>query len=179
MIMENNQNAVTQTDEKIGENVDTQATKNKDEAKPAEKTFSQAEFNKFEKDLKAKYKEKYKGYDEWLESQKTEVEKQKELTQKMADTENENVTLKKENQVLKSGVSVDDADYVVFKVSKMEGDFEENLGNFLKENPKYLRVKEPVETPQNTDGVAVNKNNNNSQESGVMAILKEKHPEAF
>lgn len=176
--MENNQNTVTQTDEKTEENVDTQAIQNKDEGKPAEKTFSQAEFNKFEKDLKAKYKEKYKGYDEWLESQKTEVEKQKELTQKMADTESENVTLKQENQVLKSGVSVDDADYVVFKVSKMEGDFEENLGNFLKENPKYLQTNETEETPQNTDGVAVNKNNN-SKEDGVMAILKSKHPEAF
>ena len=65
----------------------------------------------------------------------------------------------------------------MFKVSKMEGEFEDNLKSFLKDNPKYLQKEAVVETPQNT-GVSVTKINN-SEEDGVIALLKAKHPDAF
>ena len=40
--------------------------------------------------------------------------------------------------VLSKGVSLSDADYVLFEVGKMEGDFEENLDKFLSENEKFV-----------------------------------------
>ena len=122
-------------------------------------------------------KEELQAFNDWKESQKTETEKQTEQAKKYVDTENENINLKKENKVLRSGVSDEDVDYVVFKVSKMEGDFEDNLEEFLKDNPKYLQKQETEETPKTT-GVAVTKIKTN-EENGVMAILKAKHPDAF
>ena len=167
---------VTQTEEKT-EGTVTRTEKNEKEAEV--KTFTQEEVNAMlaKERKKVPSKEDLKAFNDWKESQKTEAEKQSELNQKVTDTTNENITLKQENHVLKSGVNVEDVDYVVFKVSKMEGEFEDNLKDFLKNNPKYLQKNETIETPKTT-GVAVSKINN-SEEDGVMAILKSKHPEAF
>lgn len=123
-------------------------------------------------------KEELDEFKKWQESKKTEAEKQTELTQTLTDTKNENISLKQENQILKSGVNIDDVDYILFKVSKMEGEFEDNLKDFLKENPKYLQTTEVTNTSKEDTGVAVTKNNEKT-ESGVTAILKEKHPELF
>jgi len=80
-----------------------------------------------------------------------------------------------ENAVLKAGVkNADDIDYVLYKVSKMEGEFEENLAKFLKDNPKFLgqELEEhkatgaPVKTLSST-------------ETGVKAILRAKHQNLF
>ena len=177
--MENKENTVTQTEnekEKIEEPV-TQ-TDEKIEEK-SEKTFTQDEVNALLKKERKKIpdKEELKAFKEWQESQKTETQKQSEFNQKLTDTTNENISLKQENQVLRSGVNADDVDYVVFKVSKMEGEFEDNLKVFLKDNPKYLQ-KDVTESVQKDTGIPVTKTNLND-EDGVMAILKSKHPEAF
>ena len=89
----------------------------------------------------------------------------------------EKESLVQENLVLKSGVNIDDVDYVVFKVSKKEGDFEENLQEFLKENPKYLKKEETEGIEQKATGTPVK--TISSKESGVMAILKAKYPEIY
>ena len=44
----------------------------------------------------------------------------------------------RENLLLRKGVKNDDIDYVMFKVSKQKGEFEDNLEQFLTDNPKYL-----------------------------------------
>lgn len=144
------------------------------------KTFTQEEVNAMilKAQKKMPSKEEMQKFNEWKESQKTEADKQAELTQKMADTTNENILLKQENQVLKSGVNADDVDYVLFKVSKMEGEFEDNLKDFLEKNPKYLQKSEVANTSNEDTGVPVTKANEKA-ESGVTAILKEKHPELF
>ena len=57
----------------------------------------------------------------------------------------------------------------------MEGEFEENLAKFLKDNPKYLKgeeLNEPKATGAPVKSIG-------STESGVTAILKAKHPELF
>ena len=128
---------------------------------------------------KQKAEKKYEGidvtkYKEWVESQKTAEQKQAEKEAEYQKTLNELNTLKQTNTVLSAGVKNDDADYVIFKVSKMEGEFEENLAKFLKDNPKYLgqELEErkatgaPVKTLSST-------------ESGVAAILRAKHPELY
>lgn len=173
--MENKQEPVTQTEEK------TEGTVTEPVGK-TEKTFTQDEVNAMILKETNKLNKKYEGvdlqkYKEWEESQKTETEKQTELTQNLASTTSERDSLKKENQVLRSGVNADDVDYVLFKVSKMEGEFEENLENFLKENPKYLQREEVAAAPKTT-GVAVTKIKKD-EEDGVIAILKAKHPNAF
>ena len=55
----------------------------------------------------------------------------------------------------------------------MEGEFEENLTKFLKDNPKYL--KQETQTEQKATGTSVK--SISSSNDGVTAILKAKHPE--
>lgn len=122
-------------------------------------------------------KEELKAFKEWQESQKTAEQKQAEKETQYQKTLSEKETLAQENLVLKSGVNIDDVDYVVFKVSKKEGDFEENLKEFLEENPKYTQKEEQQEVEQKATGTQVK--TINSSETGVMAILKAKHPELY
>lgn len=174
--MENEKEPVTQTDEKTEETVQNAVEKTEQEPK----TFTQEEVNAMLNKEKKKMpsKEDLKAFREWQEAQKTDGEKQKELTQKMTDTESENTSLKQEIQVLKSGVNIDDVDYILFKVSKMEGEFEDNLKDFLKTNPKYLQTKKDTEETTTTNGTSVKKLNEEAN-SGVNAILKQKHPDLF
>lgn len=160
--------AVTQTGEKTEEK--------------AEKTFTQEEVNTMLKKEKQKAEKKYEGiditkYKEWEESQKTAEQKQAEKEAEHQKALSEKESLVQENLALKAGVNIDDVDYVVFKVSKKEGDFEENLKEFLEENPKYTQKEEHEETEQKATGTQVK--TINSSETGVMAILKAKHPELY
>lgn len=159
-------------------NVDTQTT-NQNEGQASEKTFTQEELNKIVQERLDKEKKKMpskedlKAFKEWKESQKTEAEKQAEKDAEYQKTLNELNTLKQTNAVLEAGVNKDDADYVLFKVSKMEGDFEENLTKFLKDNPKYL--KQETQTEPKATGTSVK--SISSKNDGVLGILASKHPE--
>lgn len=160
-------------------NVDTQTT-NQNEGQASEKTFTQEELNKIVQERLDKEKKKMpskedlKAFKEWKESQKTEAEKQAEKDAEYQKTLNELNTLKQTNAVLEAGVNKDDADYVLFKVSKMEGEFEENLAKFLKDNPKYLKQELETTEPKAT-GVPVRTISSGSD--GVLGILASKHPE--
>lgn len=157
-------------------NVDTQTT-NQNEGQ-AEKTFTQEELNKIVQERLDKEKKKMpskedlKAFKDWKESQKTAEEKQAEKEAEYQKTLNELNTLKQTNAVLEAGVNKDDVDYVLFKVSKVEGNFDENLTKFLKDNPKY---KESEPEGQKATGTQVKKIN--SQNDGVLGILASKHPE--
>lgn len=139
--MENeNKEPVTQTEEKTEETVTESVEKAE---KKEEKTFTQEEVNAMLKKENAKMSKKYEGidldaYKEWKENQKTAEQKQAEKETEYQKTLTKNAELESENKAFKAGVNKDDVDYVVFKVSKMDGDFEENLASFLEENPKYL-----------------------------------------
>lgn len=123
-----------------------------EEAKKEEKTFTQEEFNiALQKEISRKTKgipskEELKAYNEWVESQKTEKEKQEEKEKENQQILSERDNLKKENLLLRKGVKDGDIDYVLFKVSKMEGEFEDNLETFLNENSKFLAQDETKET---------------------------------
>lgn len=176
--MDKKQESVTQTEDKI-EGTVTESVE-KAEKKEEGKTFTQEEVNAMILKAENKATKKYEGvdlkkYKEWEESQKTETEKQQEKDKKHLETENELNETRKELLVYKAGVQEeDDVDYILFKVSKMEGDFDENLKEFLEKNPKYLK-KEKNEGTNETTGVAVAKGTTNV-ESGVRKLLKEKHP---
>lgn len=160
-------------------NVDTQTT-NQNEGQASEKTFTQEELNKIVQERLEKEKKKMpskedlKAFKDWKESQKTEAEKKAEKEAEYQKTLNELNNLKQTNAVLEAGVNKDDADYVLFKVSKMEGEFEENLAKFLKDNPKYLKQELEQAEPKAT-GAPVRTISSGSD--GVTAILKAKHPE--
>lgn len=127
----------------ITENTDTQTAEQK-----VEKTFTQSEFTKALKDEVARKtkgmpsKEELKEFNDWKESQKTEAEKQAEtlkeietLKTKLMETENKSV-------VANAGVDSKFQKFVISEVSQLEGEFEENLTNYLKDNPQYLFQKE-------------------------------------
>ena len=160
-------------------NVDTQTT-NQNEVQ-AEKTFTQEELNKIVQERLDKEKKKMpskedlKAFKDWKESQKTAEQKQAEKEAEYQRTLNELNTLKQTNAVLEAGVTdADDVDYILFKVSKMEGEFEENLAKFLKDNPKYLK-QELEKQEHKATGAPVK--TISSKNDGVLGILANKHPE--
>ena len=154
-------------------------TQTEQKTEEAVKTFTQDEVNTMLKKEKQKAEKKYEGidvakYKEWVESQKTAEQKQAEKDAEYAQKDTTISQLQKENAVLKAGVKdADDIDYVLFKVGKMEGEFEENLAKFLKDNPKYLGQE--LEEHKAT-GAPV-RTLSSSQNDGVLGILAQKHPE--
>lgn len=173
---ENTKTTEVVTNEEVGK-VDTQSTQKTEEAV---KTFTQEEVNSMLKKEKQKAEKKYEGidltkYKAWEESQKTAEQKQAEKEAEYQQKDNRISQLEKENTVLKAGVKdADDVDYILFKVSKMEGEFEENLAKFLKDNPKFLKGQELIE--QKATGAPV-KTLGSNQNDGVLGILAQKHPE--
>ena len=145
-----------------------------------EKTFTQDEVNNIVKERLAKEnkgipsKEELAKYNEWKESQKTQEDKYNDLIKSNGEKDTTITTLRMENEVLKAGITdPDDIDYVVYKVSKMDGDFSDNLQEYLTNNPKFVKRQETKAT-----GVEI-KPTNVVQETGVNAILRAKHPELF
>lgn len=174
--MEEKENAVTQTVE----------TENKTEVsgeqpvEKTEKTYTQDEVNALDKKLKEKYEKKYAGidlkkYKEWEESQKTDSQKQQEILQENETLKRQLAIAENKSVVANAGVDSKFQKFVLSEVSEMEGDFEDNLKSYLKENTQFLISK--VETPK-TNGVATKKISENADD-GVTAILKQKHPDLF
>lgn len=174
---QNTTNTVESTNTEVTGNVDTQTTE-KNEGKA--EVDVKAEAQKIADAMLAKKmkgmpsKEELKAFKNWQESQKTAEQKQAEKEAEYQKTLNELNTLKQTNAVLEAGVSKDYADYVLFKVSKMEGEFEENLAKFLKDNPKYLKQELETTEPKAT-GAPVR--TISSKNDGVLGILASKHPE--
>jgi len=120
-------------------------------------------------------KEEMEAFKQWKESQKTEADKQAETLKELETLRQEKLNTQRENALLKKGINEEDIDYVMFKVGKMDGEFDENLVEFLKENPKFTAKEE--KTVASTTGVKTSGVDN--KDSGVTAILKAKHPELF
>lgn len=173
--MENNQTPVTQTDDKTVV-VDAQTTSQNEP-----KTFTQEEVNAMILKAENKVNKKYEGvdlkkYKEWEESQKTETEKHQDVLNENQSLKNRITELENMSVVANAGVDSKFQKFVLSEISK-EGNFEDNLKEYLKNNPQYLQSTTTVETPKTT-GVAVQKINENA-DTGVSAILKAKHPELF
>ena len=174
MEQENVQNV---TEEKVTENAETQTAEEK-----VEKTFAtQEDFNEaLKKEVARKTrnlpsKEDLKAFNEWKESQKTETEKSLEKDKKIETLEKQLAYAENKSVVANAGVDSKFQKFVLSEVSEMEGDFEDNLKDYLKENPQFLISK--VETPK-SNGVATQKISDDADD-GVTAILKQKHPDLF
>ena len=163
------------------QNVETETTVTEEvennSAEVVEKTFTQDEVNAIVKERLAKAqkgipsKEELTKYNEWKESQKSQEDKYNDLI-KLSDEKDTTIsTLKMENEVLKAGiVDADEVEFIVYKVGKMDGDFSENLKNYLADNPKYLKKQETKATGVETKTTPVVK------DDGVIAILKARNP---
>ena len=176
--MENNTETVENVKVEETGDVGTQANENKVEEK-AEKTYTQSDFNAMDKKLKEKYEKKYAGidiakYKEWEESQKTAEQRQAEKEAEYVEKDKKIVLLENKLKLKDANVSKEYEDFVLFTVSNMDGEFEDNLGQFLKDNPKYIKGQEITE--QKATGTPV-KTISSSETDGVLAILKQKHPE--
>ena len=153
-----------QTVEKT-ENVDTQTTE-QNEAK----TFTQEEVNQI---IKTRLRnipsdDELKAYNDWKESQKTEAEKNAEVlkeneTLKFRINELENMQV-----VANAGVDSKFQKFVFSEVSK-EGNFEDNLKEYLKNNNQYLIKEEKTKT------TGYSQNTSNSQISEEKAYLDKKY----
>ena len=144
------------------------------------KTFTQEEVNGIVKERLAKAqkgipsKEELAKYNEWKESQQSQQDKYDDLVKNSNEKDHTISILEKENAVLKAGITdQDEVEFICYKVGKMDGDFKENLTQYLADNPKYTKKQETKATGIETKSQTV------PQESGVTAILKAKHPEFF
>ena len=176
MEQENVQNVETEV---TTENTDTQTAKENEGAFKVFKT--KEEYQKAVDSImgsKLPKKEEMEEFKKWQESKKTEAEKQTELTKNNVDLTNRNTLLEQKLLVSDSDVSKEYRDFVQFTVSQMEGDFENNLTDYLKEHPQYLQKAEKREEGAKDSGIPVNKNGQIA-ENGVTAILKQKHPNLF
>lgn len=162
------------------QNVETETTTTEEvenNSAEVEKKFTQDEVNNIVKERLAKAqkgipsKEELAKFNEWKESQKTQEDKYNELVKQDGEKDTTISNLQKENLVLKEGITdQDEVEFIVYKVGKMDGDFSENLKNYLAENPKYTK-KETKATGIETKSSSV------AKDDGVLAILKAKHPD--
>lgn len=158
---------VTRTDE----NTEGQGTEPVKVTEP--KTFTQEEVNSMlaKERRNMPSKEDLKEFNEWKDSRKTNEEK-------FADVVKENEDLKKQLSyanntavVANAGVDAKFQKFVLSEINDMEGEFEDNLKQYLKDNPQYLLNKE--EKKGGTTGVS--QNGTNKPVSDAQAYLDKKY----
>lgn len=112
--------------------------------KPIEKTFTQKEVNEIVKNRLDRERKKYpndeelKVFNQWKESQQSEQDKYQELNNRYEELKKEYITYKNYNLVKNENVNELFIDFVIDKVSKQDGDFDENLKAFKKHNPQFF-----------------------------------------
>ena len=181
--------------EKLRKAKEKQAEKEKAK-KDAEKTFTQAEFEKALKSALAKRlpsKEEREQFEHWRESQQTLEEKMSvlrvqnnRLTEELEKTKRESFEavekLKHENTIIKAGVERDAVEFVQYKVEQMEGDFDENLQDYLKEHKRYITPKTTiVEAAEHKPKVKTAITKKDLDKMGYIERTKyrEEHPEEY
>lgn len=143
MEQENVQNVETTEQASTTENTESQTAEEK-----VEKTFTQSEFTKALKDEVARKtkgmptKEELKAFNEWKESQKTEAEKQSEIIKENESLKAQLREAENKSVVANAGVDSKFQRFVISEVSNQEGEFEDNLKSYLKDNPQFLIQKE-------------------------------------
>lgn len=162
---------------KMSEEVQTTDQIVEETTESGSKTFTQDEVNALIESRLARAKkqmptrEDLEAFKAWKDSQKSDVERNAQREQEYLQVLQDKENILRENNVLKSGVNYDDADYVLFKVSKMQGDFDDNLKTFLTDNPKYTAK---AGLTLNTGVIATK--TQPRDEDGVTAILRKKYP---
>lgn len=109
-----------------------------------EKTFTQSEFVKaLEKEVARKTKglpskEELDEFTKWKDERKSNEEKLLEMQQKLNEKDERITELENYQVVANAGIDPKFTRFVQSEVKNIEGNFEENLNKYLKENPQYL-----------------------------------------
>ena len=139
--MELENNLQLETGEENTQNVEKQVETTQE---PAQKTFTQKEVNEIIKSRLERERKKFpseddlKGYQDWKKAQQTEQEKYQELNNQYNELKKEYTTFKNYNLVKNENVNEMFIEFIIDKVSKQDGDFEENLKVFKKSNPQFF-----------------------------------------
>ena len=139
--MELENNLQLETGEENTQNVEKQVETTQE---PAQKTFTQKEVNEIIKSRLERERKKFpseddlKGYQDWKKAQQTEQEKYQELNNQYEKLKKEYTTFKNYNLVKNENVNEMFIEFIIDKVSKQDGDFEENLKVFKKDNPQFF-----------------------------------------
>ena len=182
--------------EKLRKAKEKQLAKEKAKKETPEKTFTQAEFEKALKSALAKRlpsKEEREQFEHWKESQQTLEEKMsvlmtknskltEEIESQKQDYLEQIEKLKHENTIIKAGVEKDAVEFVQYKVEKMDGDFEDNLQDFLKANKRYVTPKTTiVEAAEHKPKVKTGITKKDLDKMGYVerAKFREEHPEEY
>ena len=142
-------------------------------AAEAGKTFTQADVDRIiaerlqRERAKLPNDDELKAYREWKKSQQSEAEKAAEREREYQALQSRAIELERENAVIKAGVKADDVEFVIFKVSRMEGDFKKNLDSFLAENKKFT---EPV--TENVPGTKHNPSTTDQDANFIAAVRR-------
>jgi len=168
--MENIKEPVIQTEEK-NETVVEEATTKTESSEV--KTFTQEEVNAMLAKEKKKMpsKEDLKAFNDWKESQKTEAEKQSETLKENETLKARIIELENQTVVANAGIDSKFQKFVISEVSQMEGEFEDNLNQYIKDNPQFLFQKEEKKTV--TTGFS--QTNTNESVSEEKAYLDKKY----
>lgn len=122
-------------------------TANKQEIQSTSRTFTQDEVNDIVKsrlDRERKNlpsKEELQQFNEWKKEQQTEREKFEELKKEFEEMQKENQKLKLNNLVQKENVNEMFQEFVIDKLLKTEGLFEDNLKEFKAKNPQFFKAE--------------------------------------
>ncbi len=125
-----------------------------------EKTFTQAELDRIVQREKAKAskgkpsKEEWAEFQEYKKSKQTDSEKIADLQKRHDELAAENAALKNSSAAVAAGCKPEFSEFVVHKVSQMDGEFSDNLEAFKAENPQYFGGNEKPEKPTVTLGTS-------------------------
>lgn len=168
---EEGENAVTQTDN------NTEGTGTEPVKKTEKNNFTQEEVNAMILKEVNKVTKKYEGvdlkkYKEWEDQNKTNEEKYADIVKENEKLKNDLVYAENKSVVANAGVDSKFQKFVLSEVSGLDGDFEENLTNYLKDNPQYLINEENSSKPKST---GISQNGANPQVSEKQAYLDKKY----
>lgn len=137
-----------------------------------EKTFTQEEVNAMllKERKKMPSKDELKEFNEWKESKKTNEEKYAEVLKENEQLKKDLAYSDNKSVVANAGVNPKFQKFVLSEVSGMEGDFEENLTKYLKDNSQYLN-----ETSITSKSTGMNQNGTNQKVSDEKAYLDKKY----
>ena len=160
---------VTQTDENT-EVTGAEPVAKTDEAKV--KTFTQEEVNALEMKWKKKMpsKEELEAFNNWKESQKTETEKTKEIIDENNELKSKLSIYENLDKVENAGVDKKFAKFVLSEISGTDGEIEDLVKDYLKDNPQFLTSKEE---PKKSTGFS--QNNTSQVKSEEQAYLDKKY----
>lgn len=171
--MEDNKN---NAGEQTADNKDVQNSAEGTKDVKEEAKFTQAEFDEaLRKEVERKTKnlpskEDLKAFNDWKETQKTAEQKKQEEIDKVQRLEADNSVQSQMLEIMKKGISYDDAEFIQFKVSKMGGEFSDNLETYLKNNNKYSKKEE-----KKNETTGFSQNNNSQGASEEKAYLDKKY----